>query len=162
MRLQNDDRLLAIRMFVQGSTSKEVAKHFGVSRDTVAGILRRSGVSRRKVTGVRRVSDAERKAILVLYSHGCVVEDIAAEVGHTLGVVRAVVGRKPPFPVQRLKDVPRPVDGQVTFLDLTIHTCRWPYGDQLPYMFCGSLDGVEEHRPYCRAHAKIAYVARVP
>lgn len=38
---------------------------------------------------------------------------------------------------------------------LTERTCKWPFGDQPPYTFCGapSLDG----KPYCPKHCAAAY-----
>lgn len=46
----------------------------------------------------------------------------------------------------------------VSLMDLTDTTCRWPEGDQPPFVFCGNLAS----GPYCPAHARICYVPRQP
>ena len=44
--------------------------------------------------------------------------------------------------------------------DLTNHTCRWPLwdGNAEPRFYCGLAANLEESRPYCAKHAKIAFV----
>jgi hypothetical protein len=48
--------------------------------------------------------------------------------------------------------------------DLTNHTCRWPLwdSDTEPRFYCGLAANLEESRPYCTKHAKIAFVPARP
>jgi len=49
-------------------------------------------------------------------------------------------------------------------VDLTNHTCRWPLweSDTEPRLYCGLAANLEESRPYCAKHAKIAFVPARP
>jgi GcrA cell cycle regulator len=49
-------------------------------------------------------------------------------------------------------------------VDLTNHTCRWPLWDSNaePRFYCGLAANLEESRPYCAKHAKIAFVPARP
>ena len=49
-------------------------------------------------------------------------------------------------------------------IDLTNHTCRWPLWDSNaePRFYCGLAANLEESRPYCAKHAKIAFVPARP
>ena len=53
-------------------------------------------------------------------------------------------------------------DERLPMMALSASTCRWPIGDpgDTEFHFCGerSLDG----KPYCSAHASIAYVKMKP
>lgn len=69
--------------------------------------------------------------------------------------------KKPPKQVVKpvaVKPAPEPVEPpaeprMLTCLELTSHTCKWPYGDpkQPGFGFCGHA--VEPGSPYCAAHA---------
>jgi hypothetical protein len=43
----------------------------------------------------------------------------------------------------------------IDILELTRHTCRFPFGDQPPYLYCGCppLKG----SPYCRDHTELCW-----
>lgn len=60
----------------------------------------------------------------------------------------------PVVPVVSRPDVGGPVSRNKTLLDLEPHECRWPYGDEIPYVFCGH--GVAPGLSYCPHHARIA------
>lgn len=53
-----------------------------------------------------------------------------------------------------------PVGQRVSLLDLTNHTCRWPFGEPgaMGFFFCGAL-GADNKAGivYCREHTKISY-----
>lgn len=59
-------------------------------------------------------------------------------------------------PPRRFACEPVPVVGTATIMDLTEHTCRWPFGNpgEEAFRYCGRPKpfGV----PYCRAHAALA------
>lgn len=44
----------------------------------------------------------------------------------------------------------------LTLAELTDETCRWPQGNGPSYVFCGLTP--HERFPYCRRHARIAYL----
>ena len=55
-----------------------------------------------------------------------------------------------------------PIDGQLTVVDLTESSCRWPTGnprDLKTFRYCGesARGGV-----YCERHARLAYLPRLP
>jgi len=67
--------------------------------------------------------------------------------------------RKPTPPKPKPIDIPalRCVEIEplgITVYELTKETCKWPYGDNAPYTFCGhrSLKDL----PYCRPHMAIS------
>jgi GcrA cell cycle regulator len=53
-----------------------------------------------------------------------------------------------------------PIDGQLTVVDLTPTSCRWPTGnprDLKTFRYCGEpANGC----PYCDRHARLAYLPR--
>ena len=55
-----------------------------------------------------------------------------------------------------------PIDGKLTVVDLTEGTCRWPTGnprDLSTFRYCG---GPAHSGPYCKRHARLAYLPRLP
>jgi GcrA cell cycle regulator len=52
---------------------------------------------------------------------------------------------------------PRSVAEQL--FDLQDHQCRWPIGDphRKGFKFCGKRGAQYPERPYCAAHAEVAY-----
>ena len=55
-----------------------------------------------------------------------------------------------------------PIDGKLTVVDLTEGTCRWPTGnprDLSTFRYCG---GAAHDGPYCKRHAKLAYLPKLP
>lgn len=45
----------------------------------------------------------------------------------------------------------------IGLMDLTDKTCRWPVGEQPPFLFCGH----PAQAPYCPAHSRIAFPPRI-
>ena len=60
-------------------------------------------------------------------------------------------------PLPRQKGDPSPVEHhpEVEIWDLGPHTCRWPYGEYPPYLYCGQRPLVDS--PYCAEHSRIAF-----
>ena len=61
-------------------------------------------------------------------------------------------------PVHRpIEDVVVPIPKRLPLLELSEHTCKWPYGDPLSgeFYFCGHA--TEEKSPYCAYHGKLAF-----
>jgi hypothetical protein len=58
---------------------------------------------------------------------------------------------------------PRPVlvsGGRLSIFELTETSCRWPFGDRAPYMFCGE-PRIDVDCSYCEGHARIALSPRM-
>lgn len=57
---------------------------------------------------------------------------------------------------------PKPIgDGRprmISFFDLDHTTCKWPFGERAPYLFCGQPQEPNEKRlPYCTEHMKLRW-----
>jgi len=53
-----------------------------------------------------------------------------------------------------------PIDGKATVADLTPSSCRWPTGDPRDlrtFRYCGAT---ASGGPYCKRHARLAYLPR--
>ena len=61
---------------------------------------------------------------------------------------------------QPLAPVDAPLSLDLTILELTNRTCRFPHGDQSPYYFCGhpTLDDA----PYCEFHRNLCWTVPPP
>jgi hypothetical protein len=56
---------------------------------------------------------------------------------------------------------PEPIEGTLTIVDLTASTCRWPSGnprDLKTFRYCGET---ANSGPYCKCHARLAYLPSV-
>ncbi|WP_285293746.1 GcrA family cell cycle regulator [Aureimonas altamirensis] len=62
-----------------------------------------------------------------------------------------------PMPQQRVSAEVVPVSRNLTLVQLSERTCKWPIGDPLSpdFRFCGNHSG--EGSPYCQYHARIAF-----
>lgn len=85
-------------------------------------------------------------------------------------IKRAAIA-KPAKPVidvaEKEEPVVIPTTARVALMDLTLRSCRWPIGDpkDASFGFCGALGAdllADPARPYCAAHATIAYVRAKP
>jgi GcrA cell cycle regulator len=45
----------------------------------------------------------------------------------------------------------------ISIFELTETTCRWPYGERSPYLFCGAPRHPHGRPPYCKQHARMHY-----
>ena len=66
-------------------------------------------------------------------------------------------GRISQSPKKKPRPVPLHVQDKVLLQNLDSGDCRWPNGDDPPYLYCGMP--VLENLPYCRKHALISYPA---
>lgn len=75
----------------------------------------------------------------------------------TLGMPPETVPRV--LPRWRVCEPPAPPAGErLTLLQLTDNTCRWPYGDRVPYLFCGAATA---GKTYCAYHTGVACGHRI-
>lgn len=61
---------------------------------------------------------------------------------------------RPPRPVRIVHVGPPPPSRDLPLVALTDATCKWPYGDGAPFLFCGAP--TEAGRPYCNCHYSLA------
>lgn len=123
------------------------AEGFTVTRSAVVGKVHRDGnlPARRKVVVRGESWHATRKAAAGATSRirrSAVANKIAAG---SFGAMPKIERREPP---------PLPSSLNLSILDLTHATCKWPYGDG-PFLFCGVAKPVEGG-PYCEHHAALA------
>lgn len=63
----------------------------------------------------------------------------------------------PPRPKPELAaPAPPPASEPVSLFDLTFRSCRWPFGDVPPFLFCGEPRDEGYAGPYCPAHRQRA------
>lgn len=129
----------AIKLADEGFTARQIMGSLpGRSRNSIIGFL-----TRRRT----RLGLAPRR---VLRPRGSLPKE------------RSVAKRKTPFvhrkyPVvmnRRLKSELLPLNGGVEFLNLKWHHCRWPYEDEVPYVFCGRHK--TKGSSYCADHQWIS------
>lgn len=65
--------------------------------------------------------------------------------------------RRPPTRMIEMIEEPliEPPPGELTLIELTEETCRWPQGEYAPFVFCGAKRKTES--TYCPWHCRIAY-----
>ena len=150
------DRIeLARKMFIEdGMSAGQIAAAFGdgTSRNAVIGRLSRSGIQR---------SDAQRRVTAGLSRHNYQRQTkpkappkAPAKAKAAKPIVEASIPNLPPRPLEQL--------GR--------HECRWAVnGDGGPVdiimLFCGrpvSMRPSGDRRPWCAAHAKLAYQPQQP
>src|SRR5262245_3449751 len=64
---------------------------------------------------------------------------------------------RPPGPLPKASFAGK---GTLAIEELTFTSCRWPFGDKTPYLYCGATS--VEGRPYCVDHMKIGTVRWQP
>ena len=169
------------KMWAEGQSASQIAKELGgVTRNAVIGKVHRLGLSNRingSVPG--RPEDAEMEDGPV--AEAAVETDEAEEpevmeepqpvqpVQKTVVPVRkAIVPAGQPLPPQPSTNEISPealasqrevekMARRLTLMELTERTCKWPIGDPATadFWFCGLP--VEQGKPYCEAHVRMAY-----
>ena len=153
------DRIeLARKMFIEdGMSAGQIAAAFGdgTSRNAVIGRLHRSGIQR---------SDAQRRVTAGLSRHNY-QRQTKPTVPAKVKAAKPIVEAAKPIVEARIPNLPpRPLE------QLGRHECRWAVnGDGGPVddimLFCGepvSLRPSGDRRPWCAAHAKLAYQPQQP
>ena len=156
-----DERVELLRkLWSEGLSASQIATQLGgVSRNAVIG-----KVHRLKLSSRGRATSAQPRAKKPVATGGASVRvqtrptrTIAATVGAT-----ALAAQFDAEPVARqvlrpAEDVVIPMSRNLSLLQLTERTCKWPNGDPLSeeFSFCGNEAG--ETGPYCGYHSKVAY-----
>ena len=146
---------LLTRLWVAGKSGAEIAREFGshlgikTTRNAIIGKVHRLGLyERAKPSGPRVTKAASRKG--------------------ARRAVASVAGRraKPPARLTRPAKLPKPkaippeapTPMNLTLMDLTSRTCKWPVNDPPrgePFLFCGVAKEAGA-KPYCPFHARLA------
>ncbi len=124
-----DERVDRLRsLWSEGLSASQVAAQMGAaSRNVIIGKVHRLKLMR--VNGIKRKAGQRR----------------------TLGRRRRSPARllNRPIEVERVAVVIEPTPLNLRLIDLTSETCKWPFGEQAPYLFCGHP---VVSPPYCEAH----------
>ena len=179
--------ILSANTFAQNSTVK--GKVTDEKGSPLPGAIIRvksgKGSTSTDTNGAFSLSIPGNEATLVVSYIGYSPKEISARAAQTISVSLApeasnlsevvVVG----YGTQRKKDVtgmpgalealPLPIDDsfvppdkRLTIWQLENNTCRYPYGDYAPYMFCGYPEAdLLDNRPYCKYHTRINKQPRI-
>ena len=151
-----DERVeLLKKLWSEGLSASQIATQLGgVSRNAVIG-----KVHRLKLSGRGRASSTTPRAKKTAPSAPKAPRSsrpITTSIGAT--ALQARFDAEPAAaPAPRLASVVVPISRNLTLLDLSERTCKWPNGDPLAeeFSFCGN--DVGEAGPYCGYHSKVAY-----
>lgn len=133
-------------------TARQIAAHFGVSRNAIIGLVSRDKTLREigfahspgpQNTGRKRdLSIAAKRRRGAVRGGKVSLNRISA-----IPMPAAPVVETPPC-----ADAPDPLN--LMLIDLTERTCKWPVNSGGPYHFCGHEK--EPGGPYCAYHAELA------
>lgn len=150
-------------LWAAGASHSEVAADLGCgfTRSAIAGKIARLGINRgKRVTVARESTAASAPAIKPAQaaqrpsvqptSHPPQRRNPTNSIPEKVAIANA----EPGLP----KYLEEPAVGKgLRLVDLTPHTCRWPFGDPLTeqFYFCGEPGAdLKENRPYCPFHAR--------
>lgn len=140
-----DERIArAKELWVDGKSAAVIAAELGgVTRNAVLGKINRLGLSFRQKPAKPGVAPPRPK---IAYRN---------KVRKAQKIRQIEKEPKPePFVPCAADVVPLNLD----LLQLRDTTCRYPYGDEPPFTFCGHP--VKQDRPYCEAHCRLVYRPR--
>ena len=156
-----DERVELLRkLWAEGLSASQIANQLGgVSRNAVIG-----KVHRLKLSARGRASSAQPRAkkAPAAGSAKTTVRPAARTVATVSVGATALAAQFDAEPVARqvlrpAQDVVIPISRNLTLIQLTERTCKWPNGDPLSesFSFCGNEAG--ESGPYCSYHSRVAY-----
>lgn len=138
------------RMWAKGCTCSTIGAAIGKTRNAVIGKRLRLGLPGRgettlkyrgNVRTTRKVNKPPEKRVLTP-PHIAKLREFEAK-------MKAAPTQEPK---QTLESAPAPLN--LTIIDLTDHTCKWPVNDGGPFLFCGHEK--EFGVPYCAYHQRIS------
>lgn len=140
-----DDKIDQLRRLIgspENYTARQIAERIGVSRNSVIGKAKRLGIELpNKVTRAPRVP-------------GMPTGSIASKILHGIKRQRREAAnpkiKAEPFLCQGAADI-EPLN--IDIMALTAATCKWPYGDNPPFVFCGHPVSAGS---YCQGHHRIS------
>ncbi|SJZ67427.1 GcrA family cell cycle regulator [Consotaella salsifontis] len=168
-----DERVeLLKQLWNEGLSASQIAGQLGgVSRNAVIGKVHRLKLEGRAKTALPGQAEAPvQKAVEAVIETRAVEVEIsgraAAQMGGGRSVVRSVgatalkVETETDLVVQHVEGPGGevvPISRNLTLVQLTERTCKWPLGDPLSedFRFCGNPSG--DSSPYCTYHARLAF-----
>lgn len=137
------------KLRAEGVSFLRIAEEIGCTRNAVIGKASRLGLA--KPLRASRPPRAPRAPRVRVRNRGQAGFEISKP-------------RIDPEPFIPLEEIEIPAHQRKDLQQLTDETCRWPVGDPQTeeFYFCGGVVGPDKCKPYCKAHARIAYAKPVP
>lgn len=154
-----DERVELLRkLWAEGLSASQIATQLGgVSRNAVIG-----KVHRLKLSARGRTSSAQPRVKKAATSAPAKAtprpqRTVTASVGATALAIQFDAEPVARQVLRPSENVVVPISRNLTLIQLTERTCKWPNGDPLSeeFSFCGNEAG--ENAPYCGYHSKVAY-----
>ena len=157
-----DERVeLLKKLWAEGLSASQIATQLGgVSRNAVIGKVHRLKLSARGRTSSAQPRAKKAPAASPTTAQKPVVRAVRTAPASGGATAIAVQFEAEPAARQMIhmsNNVVLPISRNLTLIQLTERTCKWPNGDPLSeeFSFCGNEAG--ETGPYCGYHSKLAY-----
>ena len=156
-----DERVeLLKKLWAEGLSASQIATQLGgVSRNAVIGKVHRLKLSARgRTTSTQpRAKKVASTTAPAKVPASRPARPVATSVGATALAVQFDAQPVARQLVRSSENVVLPMSRELTLIQLTERTCKWPNGDPLTeeFSFCGNEAG--ETGPYCAYHSKLAY-----
>ena len=158
-----DERVARLaKLWAEGLSASQIATDLGgVTRNAVIGKVHRLGLSGRAKPAGKSNAGARRKPAARATGGTTSTpkyrrpRTTTQTVGNT--VVKIEVQEEVAFHPKPVEDLVAPVSKELTLMQLTESSCKWPTGDPtMPgFSFCGHKN--HDEKPYCEYHNKIAF-----
>jgi len=156
-----DERVeLLKKLWAEGLSASQIATQLGgVSRNAVIGKVHRLKLSSRGRTTLTqpRAKKVASTTAPAKAPASRPARPVATSVGATALAVQFDAQPVARQLVRSSENVVLPMSRELSLIQLTERTCKWPNGDPLTeeFSFCGNEAG--ENGPYCAYHSKLAY-----
>jgi len=165
-----DERVSRLaKLWADGLSASQIAAELGgMTRNAVIGKVHRLGLSgRAKPAGKSSGATRRKPAVKMAGNSGSGgtgggnganyrrTRSTTRTVGNT--VIKVDFEEEVAFKPKPIEDLVMPVSRELTLLQLTETTCKWPTGDPtMPgFSFCGHTS--KDDKPYCEYHNKLAF-----